>query len=282
MVSVLSRPESPTPPSPYFRMSRLSLLAVLALIASLALPAAAQDTAPTDPVVADSSDAPNPELARELYAQADSAAKQSNFEAALGLYDQALEQDAANPRIALGRARTLGQLRQFDDSRAAYESAVALAEAADDNAALTAASNELARLVEGLEARAATQATAEAFNSAVSLLSASPTPAQAEEALGLLNQVTEAGYDSTRTAFYYAQAYNSMDQGANALPYAEAAVAASEGEADRSGYYIQLGLALKGAGRTEDARAAFEQAKTGQWAGWADHYISQLDGEGTN
>ncbi|MEO0557802.1 MAG: hypothetical protein AAF170_06420 [Bacteroidota bacterium] len=266
-------------------MSRFSLLAVLALVFSLALPASAQDTMPVaaDSVLADTSDASNPELARALYDQAEAAADTSNFEAALGLYEQALELDAANARIALGRARTLGQLRRFEDSRTAYENAVKLAEAAEDNAALNAASNELARLVEGLEARAATQATAEAFNNAVSLLSANPTPAQAEEALGMLNQVMEAGYDSTRTAFYYAQAYNAMDRGADALPYAEAAVAASEGEADRSGYYIQLGLAHMKIGNTEEARAAFEQTQGGAWEGWGTHYIGQLDdGGGTD
>ncbi|GAB5537024.1 MAG: hypothetical protein Rubg2KO_32730 [Rubricoccaceae bacterium] len=265
-------------------MSRLSLFAVLALVASLALPAAAQDSMPVtaDSVMADSSDASNPELAAELYAQADAAADTSNFETALGLYEQALEMDQTNPRIALGRANTLGQLRRFEDARAAYETAVELAEAADDNAALTAANNQLARLVEGLEARAATQATAEAFNNAVSLLSASPTPGQAQEALGMLNQATEAGYDSTRTAFYYAQAYNAMDQGAEALPYAEIAIAASEGEADRSGYYIQLGLAHMKMGNEDQARAAFEQTQGGAWESWGTHYIGQLDGGGTD
>lgn len=265
-------------------MSRLSLLAVLALVVSLALPAAAQDTMPVaaDSVMADSSDASNPELAAELYTQAETAADSSNFEVALGLYDQALELDATNARIALGRARTLGQLRRFEDSRAAYENAVALAEAAEDNAALTASSNELERLVEGLEARAATQATAEAFNNAVSLLSANPTPNQAEEAIGMLNQATEAGYDSTRTAFYYAQAYNALDQGATALPYAEIAVAASEGEADRSGYYIQLGLAHMKMGNAAQAREAFEQTQGGAWESWGTHYIGQLDSGGTD
>ena len=265
-------------------MSRLSLIALLALVATITLPAAAQETmpAPADTVMADSSNTGDPERARELYAQAEAAADSSNFEVALGLYNEALEQDDTNARIALGRARTLGQLRRFEDSRAAYENAVALAEASEDNAARTAARNELARLVEGLEARAATQATAAAFNNAVSLLSANPTPGQAEEALAMLNQVTAAGYDSTRTAFYYAQAYNALDRGADALPYAEAAVAASEGEADRSGYYIQLGLAYMKMGNTEQARAAFEQTQGGAWESWGTHYLGQLDSDGTD
>lgn len=266
-------------------MSRLSLFALLALAVSTALPAAAQETpVPADSVMADSSDVltADPERARELYEQAEAAADSSNFEAALTLYDEALVFDETNARIALGRARTLGQLRRFEDSRTAYERAVALAEASEDNAALTAARNELQRLVQGLEQRAATQATAQAFNNAVALLSASPTPGQAEEALGLLNQVMEAGYDSTRTAFYYAQAYNALDRGADALPYAEAAVAASEGEADRSGYYIQLGLAHMKMGNTEEARAAFEQTQGGAWEGWGTHYLGQLDSGGTD
>ena len=267
-------------------MSRLSLFAVLALASGLALPAAAQETTPAlpaDSVMTDSVEVitADPERARELYTEAEAAADSSNFEAALGLYDEALVFDDANARIALGRARTLGQLKRFDDSREAYERAVALAEAAEDNAALTASSNELARLEEGLAKRAETQATGEAFSQAATLLQANPTANQAQEALALLDQVTEAGYDSTRTAYYYAQALNALDRGADAVPYAETAVAVSEGQADRSGYFIQLGLALKGAGRTDDARAAFEQAKTGQWSSWAEHYLGELDGGGT-
>ena len=263
-------------------MFRLPLLALLGL--AVALPAAAQDTTPAlpaDSVMADSATVitADPERARELYTQAETAADSSNFEGALSLYDEALVFDDANARIALGRARTLGQLKRFEDSRNAYEQAVAFAEAAEDNAALTASTNELARLEEGLAKRAASQETGQAFSRATTLLQANPTPSQAEEAIQLLDQVSEAGYDSTRTAFYYAQAYNAMDRGAEAVPYAETAVAASEGEADRSGYFIQLGLAYKGAGDTDKARAAFEQAKTGQWAGWADHYLGQLDGE---
>ncbi len=137
-------------------------------------------------------------------------------------------------------------------------------------------------IVEGLEARAATQATAEAFSNAVTLLSANPTPGQAEEALGMLNQVMEAGYDSTQTAFYYAQAYNAMDRGQDALPYAEVAVAASSSEADRSSYYIQLGLAYMKMGNATEARAAFEKTQGGAWESWGTHYIGQLDSDGTD
>ncbi len=61
------------------------------------------------------------------------------------------------------------------------------------------------------------------------------------------------------------------------MPYAQTAVETSSGQPDRSAYYIQLGLVQRGAGDMDAARSAFESAKDGSWASWADHYLREMD-----
>ena len=114
---------------------------------------------------------------------------------------------------------------------------------------------------------------------AIDLLQANPVAeADAMQAYTFLEQARTAGYDPNQVAFYYAKALNAMNRGADAVSYAQTAVEASEGQSDRSPYYIQLGLAHMGAGNTEEARAAFEAIGEGEaWHGWAQHYIGQLD-----
>ena len=268
---------------------------LFALAALLAAPAFAQD-APTDSTempmdaVADSTmmaDSvavviePNPEKARELYTEGNEVLR-SDPARALEKYDESLLYNETYAVAALGRAQALVGLRQMDEAVEAYEAAIALAQAGGDDRVVTRGREQLAQIRDSMEQRAAAQADAEATAAAVrrasDLLQTDPVSvAQANEALQLLEQAEAAGVEPSGLAFYYAKAYNALDRGAEAVPYAQAALDTSTG--DQSAFYIQLGLAHKSAGNVAEARAAFESAKEGSWAGWADHYLRQLDAE---
>ena len=287
-------------------MYRLPLLAAFGL--ALAAPASAQEAAPdtlglpADSVVAAEAEPviePDPERARELYEQGRAALTAQDYDTALNEFDQSLLYNESYAVAALGRGQALAQLGRLEDSRSALESAVAMAEASDAaNASDVARSaqrylDQINDVIAQREAAAAQQQQAQAaqaasaevaategkVNEAIAVLQANEvTEAQAIDAYALLEQARLAGYDTEQVAFYYAKALNAMNRGADAVPYAETALAQSEGQEDRSLYYIQLGLAHMGAGNADDARAAFEAIGEGQsWHSWAQHYLRELD-----
>ena len=280
-------------------MIRVFSLSLLALgLASL--PASAQDTPATpadsvalDSVATDSVEVieADPERARGLYNEGRGFLQASDFENALAKFDEALVYNETYAAASLGRAQALAQLGRYEDSRSAAEATVALAEASDISNAETikgAAERLLAQVNQVMEARAQAQAqsqqaaaqqeTTGKVNQAVQMLNPFEVDeATAIEAYALLEQARMAGYDADQVAFFYAKALNAMDRGADAVPYAETAVTASEGQADRSPYYYQLGLAHMSAGNTEEARAAFEAiGESDSLHGWAQHQIGQL------
>lgn len=271
-------------------MYRLTLC-LLAL--ALALPAAAQDAA-TDSVAADSADViqQDPERARVLYDEGRESLSARDFEAALAKFDEALVFNETYAAAALGRGQALAQLGRLADSRTAFEQAAALAEASDASNAETissAAQRALDQVNSALQARAdaeaqnaaaaSASANAQKVQQAVDMLSGGEiSEAAAIDAYALLEQARMDGFDVEPYAFFYAKALNAMERGADAIPYAQAAVDASADQADRSPFYIQLGLAHMSAGNSAEARAAFEAVAEGEaWHGWAQHYLGQLD-----
>lgn len=273
-------------------MTRQFLPLGLLALGLAALPASAQEAPalPADSAATDSVEVieADPERARELYDEGREAIQASDFEAALASFDEALVYNDTYAAAALGRAQALAQLRRFSDSRTAAENAIALAEASDASNAETiqgAAERLLEQVSQVLDAQAqsqaaaAQQATAEKVNQAVQMLNPFDVDeVTAMDAYALLEQARMEGYDPNQVAFFYAKALNVMDRGADAVPYAETALAASEGEADQSPYYYQLGLAHMSAGNTEEARAAFEAVEADESLhGWAQHQLGQLD-----
>ncbi len=287
-------------------MTRSALFAALAL--GLAGTANAQTTPAERPVLpadsvaidslaADSSSTaiePSEERARELYREGLDLYRADNLEESLLKYEEALLYGESYAPAGLGRAQVLTRLGRLEDARNAFESAVAMAETSDAANASdiqTAARRGLDQVTEAITARSAAAeaaqqneaaaATADKVEQATQMLSGNEiTMAQATDAYALLEQARMDGYDPDLVAFYYAKALNAMDRGADAVPYAETALAASEGQADRSAFYIQLGLAQMDAGNPDAARAAFGSITEGQaWHGWAQHYIGQLDAE---
>lgn len=284
-------------------MTRSLLLA----LAVLALPAAAQTTdstatgttvaAATDSTASDSTAfVADPARARPLYDEALALGRSSNYEAALLKYEESLMHNPGFAPSAFGRAQALAQLGRLDDARTAFEAAVAAARAADDSAVLTASQRGLTQVqaaIEQREANAAAQGAAateaarvqaitDAINEATGLLNADPvTPDAAQQAFDALERARTNGYDANLVAFYYAKALLALDRGTEAVPYAQTAVDAAEAGSDRSGLYIQLGLAQRAAGDMAAARAAFEAAREGAWASWADHYLREMDAPAT-
>ncbi len=278
-------------------MSRIALLALLAL--GLTTAASAQSDSGEMPidsmaVAADSVDAPielDPEQARVLYDEGAALLRARDFEASLLKFEEALVYNPSYAAAGLGVAQSLAAQRRLEDARTAYESAIALAEASDaSNAAdiRDTAQSQLARVVAALDQRAANaaaqqaqagaNATAEKVAEATQLLSGNEiSMEQATDAYALLEQARLDGYDADLVAFFYAKALNAMERGADAVPFAETAVANADPAADNSAIYIQLGLAHMGAGNDAEARAAFEAITEGQaWHGWAQHYIGQI------
>ena len=271
-------------------MLRLSLFAAAAFAAA---PAFAQDMptepmpAPADTVMADTTVAepvfvPSPEKARELYSEGNERLQRSDFEGAIEKYDESLMNNPAYSYPALGRAQALVALGRNDEARAAFDQAIALGNTAGKADVVRGATEQLAAMNErdaqAAEAQASAQAISDAVTNAAALLQNDPvTEAQATEALGLLQTAEAGGVDASGLAFYYAKAHLTLGQFAEAVPYAQTAVDASEGQPDRSAYYIQLGLVQRGAGNLDEARAAFEGAKAGSWSSWAEHYLREMD-----
>ena len=165
----------------------------------------------------------------------------------------------------------------------AYRKAIELGEGAEGMANIVAAARKERRAIEeSMAAQQDAQAIADKITRATAMLQAEPlSESAATTAYGLLEEARMADYDSSQVAFYYAKALNAMGRPTDAIHYAQMAVDQSEGQADRSAFYIQLGLAQMNADNEEAAREAFTAAKTGAWSAWADHYLTELDKEDT-
>jgi tetratricopeptide (TPR) repeat protein len=260
-------------------MLRTTVLAALAaLIGLVAAPAQAQtpdSTQTTDP----GTSAVSPEDAnrsRVLFNEGFELLGQGDYEAALAKFEEGLALDPSNNRNAFGRAMALAQLDRQDEAFEAFDQAIALSEAADDAETLGAA-----RRAHGLLS----------YSRAMPLLEASPLPQEAasealpllavvEGALPLLQEAGDETVNANALPYQLARVHNVLGNYEDAVRYAEQAVQLNEGAADMSAFYIELGLAHRGAGNIEGARAAFEQARTGAWGSWAEHYLRELDAAG--
>ena len=249
----------------------------------------------TEAAVSDSTETSiqhDPEKARALYGEGLGLYRADSLDQALLKYEEALLYDEAYAPAGLGRAQVLTRMNRLEDARSAFEETVAMAEgfeAANASQLRSAARSGLQQVNDAIAARAAAaeqnaaaSAMADNVTRATEILGGNElSPEQATEGLALLEQIVADGYDANQPAFYFAKALITLDRGAEAVPYAQTALEASEGEADRSGVYIQLGLAHKQAGNNAEARAAFEAISEGQsWHGWAVHYLGELDAEG--
>ena len=223
----------------------------------------------------------DPDRSRELATQADALFASDDFAGALELYTQGYSLDSTYAKNPFGQARSYVGLKQLSEAMTAYRKAIELGEGTEGMANVVAAARRERRAIEeSMAAQQDAQAIADKITRATAMLQAEPlSESAATTAYGLLEEARMADYDSSQVAFYYAKALNAMGRPDDAIHYAQMAVEQSEGQADRSAFYIQLGLAQMGADNEEAAREAFTAAKTGAWSAWAEHYLAELDKE---
>ena len=282
-------------------MTRHTLLALLAfgLVASASAQTDPMPTdtpaLPADSAAADTTEAAielDPERARSLYDEGAGLLRARDFQAALLKFEEALLYNPSYAAAGLGRAQSLAAQRRLEDARNAFEEAIAMAEASDASNAASikeTAERQLEQVASVLDQQAAAaqaQADADAaagvqakVTEATQILSANEVSfEQAADAYALLEQARMDGFDANSVAYYYAKALVAMERGADAVPYAETAVTQSEGQPDRSSYYILLAQAELGAGNAAGARAALESISEGEaWHGWVPHYMGQVE-----
>ncbi|HIG73709.1 MAG TPA: hypothetical protein EYQ24_03765 [Bacteroidetes bacterium] len=268
-------------------MTRFLFLAVAVLFSGSAF---AQDT-PTDvtvdvevdvTVVDDSSAITfDPDSSRALATLGDSLFAARDYSAALDAYTTGFELDSTYAKNPFGQARTYVRMRQYEDAVGAYAIAIEIGDGVEGMTNIvSAAREEKAEIESGLAERASAQEITDKVTRASNLLAAEPvTESAAQTAYELLEEARTAGFDSSQVAFYYAKALNTLGQFDEAVHYANVAVDQSEGQPDRSAFFIQLGIAQKGAGNTDEAREAFTSAKEGSWAAWADYYLNEMESE---
>lgn len=242
---------------------------LLAAFGAVSLVPVQAQSAPPDTVVAEAPPAAEAPVARDenqarvLYNEGVALLRENNHAEALARFERGIRFDDRNARNVYGRAQALMGLDRTAEAITAFEQSIVLARAARDTETAQAAQRAVGQL---------------AYREASAKLQANPLPAiLAQEALPLLQTARDNGVQTEALPYQFARVYNALERHAEAVPYAEAAVEAHRAASDLSPYYIELGIAKRGAGDLAGARQAFEAARTGAWSAWAEHYLRELD-----
>ena len=241
--------------------SRIAILCtVVVLLLTLRVARAQDDTMVPDTIVV-----PLPgNDARNAFNEGNALLRDGDNEGALAKFEEGLGLNPTSARNAYGRALALAQLEHEDDASAAFDNAIQLADAANDEETATAARRALGTI---------------SYRNAIGLLQAFPLPADAaQSALPLLRKAEEGSLEQPMLPYQFARVYNALEEYEEAERYAMQAVDNRDESADdNSALYYELGLARVGAGDMEGALEAFELAKNGTWGGWAEHQINEIN-----
>lgn len=202
--------------------------------------------------------------AREAFNEGNALLRDGDNEGALAKFQAGLRLDPQSARNAYGVALALAQLERADDASVAFENAIQLAVAANDEETASAARRALGTI---------------SYRNAIALLQAFPLAADsAQAALPLLRKAEEGDLGQAMLPYQFARVHNALERYEEAERYAMQAVDNRDESADdHSALYYELGLARLGAGNTEGALEAFEMAKNGTWAGWAEFQINEIN-----
>jgi tetratricopeptide (TPR) repeat protein len=195
-----------------------------------------------------------------------------DFEGALIRFEDGIAVDASSVGNTYGRAYALAQLGREEEALEGFMRAAIVAEAVGDTAAVRLARSSR----EGLVARRAA-AVAPVYTQVDQVLSTIPPTLEAgQQAVALMEGVEGRALEDLAYHYRWARSLNAAERFADASEHAENAIRLSEDEEDRSAYYYEMGVALKGMGQATPAREAFDQARTGAWAAWAEYQIASM------
>jgi tetratricopeptide (TPR) repeat protein len=210
--------------------------------------------------------------ARASYEEGSNLLQAEDFAGALIRFEDGIAIDSNSVGNTYGRAFALAQLDRESEAIEGFLRAGRLADAVGDTA--TARLARTSR--EGIVARRAS-AVAPVYGQVDELMAAiPPTRESGEQAVALMESIDEAALEDLAYHYRWARALNAAERFADAAEHAEHAIRMSTDEADRSAYYYEFGVALKGMGQATPARDAFERARTGAWAAWAEYQITAM------
>ncbi|HYE95239.1 MAG TPA: hypothetical protein VD962_03450 [Rubricoccaceae bacterium] len=209
------------------------------------------------------------ERAQESFEAGSEQLRAQNYTGALETFERGLRIDSTNILNTYGRAFALAQLGRNEEAIISFDRAIRMAEAEDDTAAV--------RLARTSREGVVSQWTASTYATVDPLIQAEPIPKESgEQAVSLLAPLATGLQNDLGFNYRYARALNAAERFADAALHAEQAVNLSVNEADRSPYYYELGMSLKGMNQVGQARTAFEQARTGTWGQWAEYQLGVL------
>lgn len=214
--------------------------------------------------------------AQASYEEGSSLLQAEDYAGALIRFEDGIAVDSSSVGNTYGRAFALAQLGRDEEAIVGFVHAGRLADAVGDTAA-----SRLARSSrEGIVARRAAS-VAPVYTQVDELMATiPPTRESGDRAVALMTTIDEIALKDLVYHYRWSRALNAAERFADAAEHADHAVRLSDSEEDRSAYYYELGVALKGMGQVTPAREAFEQARTGAWAAWAEYQIASMASAG--
>jgi tetratricopeptide (TPR) repeat protein len=210
--------------------------------------------------------------AQASYEEGSEFLQREDFAGALIRFEDGIAVHPESVGNTYGRAFALAQLGREEEAVVGFQRAAALAEAVGDTAAVRLANQSR----EGIISRRLA-GVAPVYNQVDGLLAEVPPSREAgEQAVALMAGVDGVALEDVSYHYRWARALNAAERFADAAEHAETAITMSVDESDRSGYFYEFGVALRGMGQVAPARDAFEQARTGAWSAWADYQLASM------
>ena len=192
------------------------------------------------------------------------AAKNENYDQALTYFNQGIENDPQYAKNYLGKASALRKQENINEAMAAYQQAIEVGEQSDPQIAQAAQNS-----IRGYYTHLASQALSRGGENVRS--------ADAEEALGYLDEMEQYVEADADTYFYRATAANALGNYEQAIQYADQAISMHNGSrSDAAKLYFAKGEALMYMGNIAEAKAAFQNATYGSYKASAEHYLETL------
>jgi tetratricopeptide (TPR) repeat protein len=210
--------------------------------------------------------------AQASYEEGSEFLQREDFEGALIRFEDGIAIFPESVGNTYGRAFALAQLGREEEAVVGFQRAAVLAEAVGDTTAVRLANQSR----EGIISRRLA-GVAPVYNQVDGLLAEVPPTREAgEQAVALMTGVEGVALEDVSYHYRWARALNAAERFADAAEHAETAITMSVDESDRSGYFYEFGVALRGMGQVAPARDAFEQARTGAWSAWADYQLASM------